>query len=522
MRIPFDRFVFAPAGERFGRGQFSLGEAFLLALIVALGLRAFSFGTTGLDWDESLYIVVAGRWLHGDVPYSAIWDIHPMGVPALFSLGTWLLGDGLLAARLLGLLAVTGTAALLCVFLDRYTRLRPAGILAGLFYLLYMTRPEGLAANTEVFNNFAVTAASYLLVGELLAAPDTMRPRRIFAAALLLGTGLQFKYVVIPEAVMLCGTLLLWQLARGASFTRIAGLAVLAVLGGVLPTLLASLYYWWAGALQPYLDATLRANVAYLAEPLTAGTVLARIRYGLLPIAGLLIWPVVLFVLVRRDRQHRRLEVICLWLAIWLVSTCIDVALPLKFWKHYFNALVPPLCLIAGLALVWLAHARQAWFARVITVGMLLTVAPAVAEMAKHMSDTRTFDRVNTPREISDRIMAVGTNGGDVYVFNYDPLVYAYAHVKPPTRFVLGIDLSEFAASSGTTAEEEIGRILDEKPRWIVVAQPTPYNYSEIVWRRFDTALRNYQLDSTFEESDYIQPPIKVSLYRRRTTPEME
>jgi 4-amino-4-deoxy-L-arabinose transferase-like glycosyltransferase len=515
MRIPFDRSMSVSTSERFARGP----EAFLLTLIAAICLRAFSFSTTGLDWDESFYIVVAQRWLHGDIPYAAIWDIHPMGVPALFALGTWLFGDGLLAARILGLLAVAGTATVLWVFLDRYTRQQPAGILAALFYLLSMSRPEGLASNTEVFNNFAVSAASFLLAGQLLAPREPTQPGRIFAAALLLGVGLQLKYVVFPEAVMLCGTVLIWRLREGASFRQTAGLAALAVAGGILPTVLASLYYWWAGALQPYLDATLRANVAYIEVPLTMTTVLQRLRFGLLPIAGLLIWPIVLFApALRRDRgRHARL--ICLWLAVWLLAAWIDVVMPLKFWKHYFNALVPPLCLIAALAITWLARTRPAWFARTLTAGVVLTIVPAVAEMSKHVADSRSIDRPNTPLEISRRITEAGTNGHDVYVFNYDPLVYAYTGAKPPSRFVLGVELSDFSSSAGTSGEAEIGRVLNGDPRWIVIARPSPYTYPEAIWWRLDTTLRNYRLDSTFREEDYIQPPIEVSLYRRRDAP---
>ena len=62
---------------------------------------------------------------------------------------------------------------------------------------------------------------------------------------------------------------------------RVAGLAAAALAGGLLPTVLANaLSFWWAGALQPYLDATLRANVAYLEVPVAFGTILMRIRYG--------------------------------------------------------------------------------------------------------------------------------------------------------------------------------------------------------------------------------------------------
>ncbi len=206
-----------------------------------------------------------------------------------------------------------------------------------------------------------------------------------------------------------------------------------------------------------------------------------------------------------------------MWLAVWLIAACIDVAMPLKFWKHYFNALVPPLCLMAGLALTLLAREWPIRFARLVAVGVVLTLVPAGVEMVRHASDSRTIDRVNVPRQIADRIKAVGTDRHDVYVFNYDPLVYAYTGAAPPSRFVLGVELSDFSASAGTSGAAEIGRILDTRPRWIVIAEPSPYTYNDRVKRELAAALRDYQLDSTYQETDYIQPPIEVLLWRRRS-----
>ena len=70
-----------------------------------------------------------------------------MGVPAIFAAVTWVVGDGLLAARVAGLLAVTVTAILLTRFLARTRNETLAGILAGLIYVLYMAKPDGLAAS---------------------------------------------------------------------------------------------------------------------------------------------------------------------------------------------------------------------------------------------------------------------------------------------------------------------------------------------------------------------------------------
>ncbi len=428
-----------------------------------------------------------------------------------------------------------------------------------------------------------------------------MRPAPVFGASLLLGIGLQLKYVVFPEAVALCGAALLWELmstrsvtgsyggsrfssgamrarmadsvaahdgvsarrdcvgalqngvspsqdvagaprdridatdqvvavthhdggrrwvkrAGAGSIPRVAGLAGIAVAGGLLPTIRRALYFWSAGALQPYLDATLRANVAYVAEPISFYMVLARLRYGLLPIAGLLIWPFALAILARHRVAAPRTRVVCLWLTIWLVAAWVDVVLPLKFWKHYFNALVPPFCLMSGLAIALLARIQPSLMARVLAGGVLLTLAPAIWEMATHVGDSRTFGRTNVPSEIGGLITAGGSNGHDVYVFDYDPLVYAYSGAKPPSRFVLGVELAEFGASAGTSAQSEIARILDNKPRWIVTTRPSPYTFDPSALRELEAALRDYEIEATFHETDYVQPVVQVSLWRRRGT----
>ena len=496
-------------------GHWPTCRVFALVLLAAFALRAFTFDTAGLDWDELLYIVIAQRWMHGGVPYVAVWDQHPMGLPALFAAAQLVVSDGLLAARILALLAVAGTATLLFATLANIGE-RLGGALGAFLYLLYMNRPDGLAANTEVINNLFITAASALLFSEMLRPAHALRIGRLFAAALLFGIGLQIKYVVLPEAASLCGLVLVRAWFDGAGTARVAGLAGLAVLGGILPTVAATLYFWWVGALQPYLEANLFANTAYLSVPLTWDTALLRLRYGLLPIAALLLVPLQFAVLQRRE-PTRRFRVFSLWLTVWLIAAAVDVALPLKFWKHYFNALLPPLALAAGLAAALLADSlrrRRPWLAFAATGCLAI---PAVLLMVKHVSDSRSIDRPNVPRAIAERIRRSGTDGRDIYVFNYDPLVYSYAHAEPPTRFVLGIELADFDVSSGAMPLREVDRILQRMPDWIVLAEPSPYTFSPDVWDRFNKTLRGYRLDGTWQEQDYIQPPIEVRLYRRST-----
>ena len=400
-----------------------------------------------------------------------------------------------------------------------------------------MAKPDGLAANTEVFNNLVVTAASLLLWNQMPANRKPVRAGVMFAAGLLFGIGLQIKYVVFPEATLLCCTLLFFSWREGgghdgSGLGRTIRLAGIAMAGGLLPTIVATLYFWQAGALQPYLDANLRANVAYLDAPLTFTLVLSQLRYGLLPLVGLLPWPIVVLLRMRDDTLRGRFATLALWALIWLLATAIDVVLPLKFWKHYFNALIPPLCLFAGSA------GPAGDRARLPRVGLATghhgqrdpgADLPADSQARRGQPLGRPGQRAacgsgpnQARRQQRPRCLRVQLR----------PSGLCLAREVPPTRFVLSIELSEFDGSSGARSTGEITRILAASPRWIVVADPSPYAFTPRIWRDLDTALKGYQMVAQYREDDYIQPPITVRLYRawfvirrkqtpRLSTPEM-
>ena len=90
--------------------------ALALLMVVAFALRAASFRVSVIDWDESLYLVIVQRWLQGGLPYVSVWDQHPIGLPALLLVLTWIGCDALLAARVAGTLAVAATVAVLYLF----------------------------------------------------------------------------------------------------------------------------------------------------------------------------------------------------------------------------------------------------------------------------------------------------------------------------------------------------------------------------------------------------------------------
>ena len=64
----------------------------LFFFVLALLLRSFSFVAAVIDTDEGLYMLQAREWLEGRWPITAVWDMHPVGAPALVAVAMALFG----------------------------------------------------------------------------------------------------------------------------------------------------------------------------------------------------------------------------------------------------------------------------------------------------------------------------------------------------------------------------------------------------------------------------------------------
>ncbi len=132
-------------------------------LVAAVLLRAFSFAPAVIDTDEGLYMLQAREWLAGNWPLAGVWDMHPVGAPALFAAVMAPLGEAIWVPRLLGVLGTWLTAWALFAIV-RFASAPPAiGLAAGLLYLAHTTLLGGLATNTEIL--FAPLTAWSMALG---------------------------------------------------------------------------------------------------------------------------------------------------------------------------------------------------------------------------------------------------------------------------------------------------------------------------------------------------------------------
>lgn len=470
---------------------------FCLAAVAGIWRRAGTFHAASLDFDESVYVVIARRWLEGDLPYAAIYDIHPVGLPALLAAAIWVLDDGLLAARLTAALVVASTCTALFVAGARFTRSRATGAVAALLYGVYMLRAEALVPNTELFNNLLVTLAASLLFGqaEMIRIGCGLRRTHALAAAALLGAGLQVKYVVFPEAAGFCLAFLVYWRRNGAAMPDVLRLATGLVAAGLAPTLAVVTYFWFHGALEPFLDANIRANLAYVAVVPGLDEALYHSMLGFKPFAFLAVGAAALAVALRRHPRlattdMRNLLRCC---TLWLFLSAVNVVLPLKFFNHYFYALLPPLCLMAAAAVVSIGALNPRLGTPAMILATLLLAAPPLRALARELAAAP--DPLSRATELTTAcIREHPSSRPGLYVFNWDPILYETTRTRPPTRYVLPGELSHFSESAGVDPMAEIARILAGRPGHIVVSRPSYFAFSPAAAALVERTVAGYEL----------------------------
>ena len=115
-----------------------------------------------IDTDEGLYLVQAQAWLRGEWPLVAVWDMHPIGAPAIYALAMAIVrrehrhhppaGQRLRRGGGLGAYGAVRAAG----------APRGIGLAAGLVYIAHSLRMGGLATNTEILFAPLVVAAMAL------------------------------------------------------------------------------------------------------------------------------------------------------------------------------------------------------------------------------------------------------------------------------------------------------------------------------------------------------------------------
>ena len=464
-------FLVAGAGRLFFKKE---RLAFLIILFIVTVLRLPTFSRSVLDWDESLYILMAGQWLSGHLPYTTIWDNKPVGIYAIFAIFEAIFRAPVLAMRAATVLAV-------CLTAFGLWRLAPVALadtppplrrrlaaLAAAAFILGSLSNDGLSANTEIFME------GFSLYAMLAALATGWRgvTWRGFVVGLLFGMACMTKYVAIFEAPAIAFALLFYQNEK-LSWPRVSKTILGAVIGAALIPALTVLTYAVTGHLGLWWQCSIIANAVRVSAPISPAQ-LHQAAFVILPRwLPFVLAAVILFAAAPRalqpstDPAKSRCQKFHVLLMLWLAGGALGVASAKSFYDHYFLQILPPLCL----AFVWLL-ARPACRLAGLPRGAFAALAAILLAIPAFAGEAAlaALDGPDTPSRIAAALRPAIAAGATLYVFDGQPIIYALTGAAPPTRYVFPSVLTKCPLEkvAGIDAAREVAAILSQNPSFIL------------------------------------------------------
>jgi len=408
----------------------------LLAVIaggIALG-RVHTYDEP-LDRDVATYVLIGGEMFHGRALYADLWDNKPPALYGAFAAAQFLATEPHTVVFLVGLLCAWATA--IALYLGGSWSAGPvAGLwIAAFWALLSADLPlQANQPNTEALINACLAIAFAALMGIGARPLDS----RGVLAGLALAAAIMLKIITAPLA-------LAWSVVHAivppAGVSRSRAAVQAAVLLGLCAV--------GAAAVGAYFAATGRWTDLWSAlvvhNRLYAGPLLPNLREGLRParlfptflrdVLPLLAAILPALVLALVTRWSRRVVL----LVAWLATVPLAIAAPGKFYPHYYQLWLPPLCIAAGWSLAALGQrtrrptAVTAGGGAAVALALAFQVAPAYALSAADWSDTKYGDVFLRSRDIAREAGAMIGPGETLFQWGNEPEIYLYARRSPPT-----------------------------------------------------------------------------------------
>jgi 4-amino-4-deoxy-L-arabinose transferase-like glycosyltransferase len=394
----------------------------LIATIPVIALHLPSFVHRLMDGDEGVYGSIAALMDQGGRLYAdGGVDNKPPGIYWVYAATFGLFGRyQMTAIHAVELVAVAGTCALL-VAIGWAMACRRAGLVAAVIFgvLTASGNPRLLAANTEVFMVVPLTAAFLLL----------LRRKWFWSAVLMVAAG-AFKQVAAVEVLLFPVALVLLEPRAGrvnATLRFTAGLAAGLAAGALLLGLTGSIPGFWRW--------TVETLVGYASGNWTLANVWSRAQDSLVPFV---LWGAVAWVAAIAFAVRWRVLTSPEKLAVaWLVLSFAGAMAAGHLAWHYFIQVMPPLALLAGLAIERaLQWEKRRWVAAVAVAGIAV---PALYWFNFDMrADPLTYDWTGpaAQHEQVGEYVAAHTNPGDrVFVWGVWAALYVESDRLMATRF---------------------------------------------------------------------------------------
>ncbi|WP_293883927.1 hypothetical protein [Sphingomonas sp.] len=447
---------------------------FLLLFVIAVILRAYTFGNPFVEFDEQFYRLVGDRMFHGAIPYVDIWDRKPVGLFVIYYAIRATLGENVLAYQLVATAVVAATAALVRTLAVRLKADGFGAWAAAIGYIIWAGLLQGEGGQSSVFYNLPMALAALIALDGGSASRISLFLRGVLAMALV-GLAIQIKYTVAFEGIFFACYLLLAAWRTDRSLLRLCGFAFCWALIALIPTLVAIAVYARIGHLDAYIFANFisifrQGNAPFLDR---MGDLATCMGILLIPLAAAFAtrW--------RRDEPNGVLA----FCRIWFVCALTAVMIFNRFSPHYCIALVLPLMVIA-------APAAQKF--RRLTVTLLIVGAVS----GQILLGVYQWQK-GGPAEGKAMMAAIGPVPHCLYVHDGFPALYLLTNSCLLTRFAFPghLNTATDAPALGVDPVAEVNRIMAQHPDAVVSDRPLFWLRNQATQAALDRALaRDYHL----------------------------
>jgi hypothetical protein len=417
-----------------------VGLALAGAAALLVALTRFEYGL-----DQGIYAVVGDVMIAGGAPYKDAWDFKPPGIFFVYAGARALFGEGMDAVRGVEALAWASLVGAFALLGRRFAGGIAGGLLAG-----------ALAVSSHVWLGFWHTAqpesfGAVLLVWALWLAtldPAESTPARACAHWALAGALFTAAALMKPPL----GGGFLVSLGFAVAAARRAGLGTLSPVasfaGGALAVLSAfGLYFGAMGALGDLYHALFVYTPEYtrltyaegdLASKSVRSVAILFRRFSWLHPIGLLLFAV-LPPLATREREFA-LHVLGI-----LLLLLFGVALQGQFFAYHYGAALPLLALLAGFGFWKLTSLGDRFAAGSVAAVLLVFVfansnglkGPNPGGFVARVRDVDAGRAHNVPQRRVAAWVKTHTDPGDpIYVWGFQPMIYALAERPPASRFI--------------------------------------------------------------------------------------
>ncbi len=462
-----------------------LAERPTLTIIVAVVLlRLPSAFQSVIDWDESIYILVAREILNGYLPYTAVFDHKPIGLYYLFAGFLAVFGDDPFSVRLLGIAAVAGSCLLLRHLLVAHVGLLPRTALwIALVYAVATGGLGGAAVNTEILVNFLTltwvvailhgqrnaSAGYFLLAG---AAMGVSFQINYLTGLLIIGFSAGYAVVCVRQAN-----------DAAAALQRMVVDGLVAICGFLLAAfvLLSPLFLFGDPSTYFGLQHAYLFNYRPTVSTTQSLERLYETGQAFLPLVALFWFGWIIGGRRQANREAVRggskdmIAPIALGI---LLGSFAAVCASFRFYQHYFLFLLPPLFILCGAAIAKFPP-RMLFYRFGVVLLMVASFNIGIRgfieagkglAVASQMAFSATLP-ADKPRSLARTLRPLLGDEDTIYVACDQTIIYQLAGVSPPIQFAHFPHalMPSYADAFGVPVADRIDQILQKRPRAIVL-----------------------------------------------------